>query len=455
MDVNRHMNLFEHYRQEGESPHENNLSRGLAILLDENPLLLERFIDLANSKLLALRKDPIRKPEKREDREIGFQQGIKKLCDEVSQRIIGFTLTPDLPRTTTVETQETQPVHENLVTDIAISCGEDLLIVEVKKVPGSSAEAQVTAQAESAQFLSKKDAEIVSPLRLTWEDIVRVLQNIDCLQGGNRDPILRHYLEYLETHHQEWFAGAASIRRRMKSLADNCLRILSPGRDPDEEEVYWDGQGFVVPLKTTGDYAREFHLCPREEESQFTEIQVALWLGNNLGQSRALFEAREIRDDMSWTLEKSIEVDKTVLETAITPYLKFSHIMGRFVMDAYVSPGCIGSHRPDIRKKFFVPLARSWRREEWPELLNLLTEKNSVVLEDPAVFRANFRKNFEESDRSFAVVVPGYEAIIKIPAGMLPEHQAPDSGKGCDKTASLVVDAIKAIIKRVEVLPGA
>ena len=87
------------------------------------------------------------------------------------------------------------------MTDIAISCGEDLLIVEVKKVPGSSAEAQVTAQAESVRFLSKKDAEIVSPLRLTWEDIVRVLQNIDCLQGGNRDPILRHYLEYLETHH--------------------------------------------------------------------------------------------------------------------------------------------------------------------------------------------------------------------------------------------------------------
>ena len=62
MDVNRHMNLFEHYRQEGEAPHENNLSRGLAILLGENPLLLERFIDLANSKLLALGKAPIRKP---------------------------------------------------------------------------------------------------------------------------------------------------------------------------------------------------------------------------------------------------------------------------------------------------------------------------------------------------------------------------------------------------------
>ena len=87
MDVNRHMNLFELYRQEGESSHENNLSRGLAILLGENPLLLERFIDLANSKLLALRKDPIRKPEKREDREIGFQQGIKKLCDEVNYQI--------------------------------------------------------------------------------------------------------------------------------------------------------------------------------------------------------------------------------------------------------------------------------------------------------------------------------------------------------------------------------
>lgn len=452
MDLNRHMNLFEHYRQKGEVPHENNLSRGLAILLGENPLILERFIDLVNSKLLALGKAPIRKPENREDREIGFQQGIKGLCDEVSQRIIGFTLTPELPRTTTVGTQETQPVHENFVTDIAISCGEDLLIVEVKKVPGSSAGEQVTTQAESVRFLSgNKDAEVVSPLCLTWEDIVRVLQNVDCLQCGNRDSILRHYLEYLETHHQEWFSGAVSVQGRMRSLADNCFRILNSGRDPDEEEVYWDGQGFVVPLKTTGNYTREFHLCPREEESQFTEIQIALWLGNNLGQSRALFEARGIiRDDMSWTLEKSIEVDKTILETAITPYLKFSHIMGRFVMEAYVSPDRIGSHRPEIRKKFFVPLAGSWRREEWPKLLSLLTEKNSGVLEDPVGFRKDFRKNFEERDRGFVVVVPGYEVIVKIPAGMLPESQAPDSGKDSDKTASLVVDAIKAIIKRVE-----
>ena len=44
----RHMNLFEHYMQKGAVSHENNVSRGLAILLNAEPLVLDRFIDLMN-----------------------------------------------------------------------------------------------------------------------------------------------------------------------------------------------------------------------------------------------------------------------------------------------------------------------------------------------------------------------------------------------------------------------
>lgn len=41
---NRHLNIFEHYTQKGSLPIENNVSRGLAILFNENPLVLDRFI---------------------------------------------------------------------------------------------------------------------------------------------------------------------------------------------------------------------------------------------------------------------------------------------------------------------------------------------------------------------------------------------------------------------------
>ena len=47
---NRHLNIFEHYTQKGSLPIENNVSRGLAILLDQDSLLLDRFIDYINEK---------------------------------------------------------------------------------------------------------------------------------------------------------------------------------------------------------------------------------------------------------------------------------------------------------------------------------------------------------------------------------------------------------------------
>jgi hypothetical protein len=39
-NMNKHLNLFHHYNQSGSIPIENNISRGLAIILQEEPGLL-------------------------------------------------------------------------------------------------------------------------------------------------------------------------------------------------------------------------------------------------------------------------------------------------------------------------------------------------------------------------------------------------------------------------------
>ena len=81
MRDNRHMNLFEHYKQKDAIPHENNVSRALAILLDVEPLLLDRFIDLVNGKLQELKSGLVSKPSDREDWEICFQQSASSLAE--------------------------------------------------------------------------------------------------------------------------------------------------------------------------------------------------------------------------------------------------------------------------------------------------------------------------------------------------------------------------------------
>jgi|GEM_PF-3402555 len=46
---NQHLNIFEHYSQANALPIGNNISRGLAIILSENPLVFDRFIGYINS----------------------------------------------------------------------------------------------------------------------------------------------------------------------------------------------------------------------------------------------------------------------------------------------------------------------------------------------------------------------------------------------------------------------
>ena len=46
----KHMNIFQAYTQQSEHPIENNLSRGLAIILQESPALFMRFIAKLNTQ---------------------------------------------------------------------------------------------------------------------------------------------------------------------------------------------------------------------------------------------------------------------------------------------------------------------------------------------------------------------------------------------------------------------
>jgi hypothetical protein len=51
MYVDKHLNIFNHYTSNGTIPIENNISRVLAIILEENNFFFYRFIDFINNKL--------------------------------------------------------------------------------------------------------------------------------------------------------------------------------------------------------------------------------------------------------------------------------------------------------------------------------------------------------------------------------------------------------------------
>ena len=97
-----HLNLFAPYSHgNNNNPKENNLSRGIAILLEENNLFFDRFVDMLNLELNKNNHISIAKPHSLEERIIGIQDSSSVLAASFNgeiegvQRIIPVTLTPE------------------------------------------------------------------------------------------------------------------------------------------------------------------------------------------------------------------------------------------------------------------------------------------------------------------------------------------------------------------------
>jgi hypothetical protein len=178
LNNNRHLNMFEYYTQKGSLPIENNVSRGLAILLNQNSLLLDRFIDYVNGKCLDKKSTcAVPKPQKFTDKEIGIQQQITKIVQSYPnpQYIVGITLTTSSP-ISMIENKHDD--NNGLITDIVVSCKDTLVIIEVKR-NANDARYQLKQQVKSVSAEVVRQGGNLPDSQLldgTWEEIISILQ---------------------------------------------------------------------------------------------------------------------------------------------------------------------------------------------------------------------------------------------------------------------------------------
>ena len=113
------MNLFEHYSQEGCLPIENNISRILARILNENVYIFSSFINKINEKS----NTSLGTVETKYN--VDFQRTVKDINVDCYNKVVGVALTA-------IELQEecsNEEVNENLITDIIIENFNDTLII--------------------------------------------------------------------------------------------------------------------------------------------------------------------------------------------------------------------------------------------------------------------------------------------------------------------------------------
>ena len=465
------MNAFKPYA-EGE-PIENNVSRVLAIVLGENRVAFDRFIDLLNAKLSEKQK-LISKPSAKEDFSVDIQRNVYDIAGQPEgvSRIIPVTLTPE-----TAPDEENYGGADTPIPDICIVCRDsesaDVIIIEAK-VKSDTAVAQVKHQAESiknAMNESGNDDVSVSPvIKLSWKEVVKILL---CVYGleDERDVILEHCIEYLKRNYAGWFPVAPFsagmswdfLQGRLDVLSNNCAALLNTLYAEKHENFsvgssYSDGR--KISFAPIWGYAREIHIVPEYNDDRILKgIAVNFWPGNNAGQSRQLFGDKSItKEDMSWVENTEITTDDgTSLAMDASLYMKFADSRGRWVTEAY--PSFEHTEKSKIQGEF-ASFFGSWNRYHknpiwnWESLKDLVRKYLSE--EAAEAFEKNFEAGFENSDRTVVNFSLGFAISVKIPVeklaalDMRKPNFADDTNVKNDGAATLVVSIVKALRDMIE-----
>lgn len=472
-----YLNLFVPYSQKDNcNPKENNLSRGFAILLEENCLFFDRIIDLLNFELGKNSYRFIPKPCSLEERSIDIQVYASDLASSFKkdvQRIIPVTLTPELSDEEG-EIRDTQ----NPIPDISIFCtndeNSDLIIIEVKQYQ-NNADCQVLDQAQKIKdkiqdfdkdFSNSNVLVIENVIRITWQNVISILQDISYLQKGRSDLILEHYLAYLKYYRQCWFPvepfksgmNEEMMWKRIWPLANNCARLLNP--EEDEISVFENSWSYRVPLKNLlCGYVQEIDLClsiyEKDNNAIINGIDVKLWPANTIGQSWNLFSNNiKVKNDMSWINENVIPYEDIKLNLRTEFYLKFADSYGGHVMDANLSKDFVGINRAKICEKFCNKLNHRWKKEDWGYLKNYLLIEENGILKNPDKFREDFDVNIDKSRQTVINVSLGYAVTIHLPINLLSNLDKSNANfmdkPEYDAVANLIVSVMKSLRNLIE-----
>ncbi|CAH1205413.1 hypothetical protein PAECIP111893_02343 [Paenibacillus plantiphilus] len=448
---NRHLNIFEHYTQKGALPIENNISSGLAILLNENHLFLDRFIDYVNAKCQEKKSGCIvPKPQKQEDKEIGIQQQISKIVDSYPdpQTVIGITLTTAAP-VDIIENKKDN--NHQLITDIVISCKDTLVVIEVKR-NASDARMQLKQQVDSIISVVERKGGNVPDRELldgSWEEVIAVLQDVHSLTGSNHNTILAHYISHLENNYQAWFpvarlsdleitkANEAAIDKRILKLTQNCC-------ENDDDTMKYAGR-IIVPLDC--DFASEAQIAMDYDSKR---LMITIWSGDTKWQGDCLLN--KTINDFSWIYADSLTVEGHALDLVTEPYLRLAHFQSSifheyFLMDYYEQH--YGSSKDQCRD-LFRNITKQWKRHNWDELKQLFKTTYSGLI-DVSSFDASFANHFEDSNRSYAQVSFGYETTAYIPLDVFNKFEKMSStSRDGDRLAAFISKAVQQLIDTIK-----
>jgi len=416
---NHHLNLFHFYGQSGKQYLEDNLTRGLAICLENDPILLDRFL----RKILGEDFKHFFKTEgARSELVINVQQQAKNF--EGIQAVYGVPLT----------TQELEydgdfspKGAENPRTDLSIQIGDQLILIEVKRTAEDCRE-QLKNQIKSIRVQNDENLTEKNVEKISWGKIMELIRYTLKYESEVSTPNLfsQHFYEFVKRQFPSWFENIPFrgldflndfesdpklkelIEVRLNVIKQQMLDLWNKERDSDAELVFSRAN---IPV-TNYSWVDEINIEPVQNKITGEKfIALRVWPGDTKNQGHFIFNT-------SHTFEWPDYIYKNEYKFIVSPYIKFSHMQGLCWVWTKDKNNPV-SHT----KEFFDKFAGKWNRnnnggwtkrgEKWEDFDHILEQV--IAAGENWKKNSEFDQRLQNSQRSYFYVSIGFAIEVLIP----------------------------------------
>ena len=416
-----HLNLFYFYGQSGRQYLEDNLTRGLAICLENDPIFLDRFLRKTMGKDY---KDLFSTEGESEGIIINVQKRSKDFVGV--QKVYGIPLT----------TQELSDFDnkdpkgaENPITDLSIQINEKLILIEVKRTK-KDCRSQLLNQIEKIKLEMDDDIKINDlEDEISWGKLMELIRHTLKFQKevNNTNLFTYDYYHFVKRQYPDWFESIPfseipfpkSLKEdsnakellevRLNYIKQQMLDIWNKERDKEQELVFNRAN---IPV-TEYNWVDEINIEPLIDNEEKKYIAVRVWPGDTKTQGYSIFGS-----------EKSFDWPENLPDTKyklrVEPYIKFSHMQGLCWVWTKDRENPI-THT----KSFFNTYSGKWKRDndekkwyrrgaEWEKFDEILESVNRNNEKGDWKKDSGWNEKIEDSQRSYFYVSLGFAIAVLI-----------------------------------------
>lgn len=410
MERNRHMNVFEEYIHGEKMPLENNLTRALAISLEENDRFMDNFIKMLSDKIgdKALRV--------KKDYDVNIQFDLDKIIEiENIKKVYGFALTTEKYDFDEEKKRKKDQKDKKEITDLIINFEQTVIIIEAKR-DASNANRQLQRQINKA-IRNLKDKSIETHYAgIEWEDIFDVLRNFYLTPFRTGSRIIRDFREFIYKN-----LGACGKPEKLSKIekVDDIYDVLVDNRLKDIKKEYVDifctnddskliGRRESIPVDIP--YVGE---CGLKYDSGNQIVFTEMYIGSTATQYRKFRSSKMANHILNLS---EFEFESQRYEIEIIPYLKFFNNYGKYIKHYELYKKEVGLYK-DIVGRYKINTKGDWIKNDM-NLLDSIREfwhNNLVNYNRFNSFEKDFKDDVVSKVQTTVCCTVEYCLMVKIP----------------------------------------